>query len=410
MSLTRRIQSDERLRKRIDGTFARPMRDVNKALIVEPTYHHSSAINSAQAAGHVGTAFDYLFRLVLRHRNPDAAVSESPWVVERSVVKKQLCLNWSYGETTREEVQQTLNQQYSWRQSEDGLDCKSINSELSNPDDPWLRKAENEPNLVVEIGSGLLNVPDKWMIQCLRDNLSFEEIVDSLYLSLGEHRSRIAEYREAIAGARYYGERFVQTGNLSADLANYLLKMSNLDTLYRTMRVNFSPPNTDRAFVEPIPQHEIDDLLALNEAIPKDMFRGETIWLNPDLSILNIDIEPPPRKRVGGGVKADADVIVDDMIVDIKTSRKKITQTLPLQDFCQLIGYFALASLEGKHKIRRLGIYYARFGYLFEFPVPRALPKTGGRDAFLEWFRRCMEIDKRRVPQFKAPTRRRHHP
>ena len=141
--------------------------------------------------------------------------------------------------------------------------------------------------------------------------------------------------------------------------------------------------------------------------IPEDLFRGERIWLNPDLSILNRDIRPAPRRFVGGGVKADADLIVDDLLIDIKTSRERMTPMLPLQDFCQLMGYFALTELAGMHRVRRLGIYYARYGYQFEFPIPRARSGSGGRPACLEWFRKQMKIDKRRVPKFKSPPPRR---
>ena len=175
------------------------------------------------------------------------------------------------------------------------------------------------------------------------------------------------------------------------------------------MRANFLPPGADSIFVDPIPQSEIDDLLALYRAIPDELFRGESVWLNPDLSVLNRDIRPEPRKLVAGGVKADADLIVDDLLIDIKTSRERMTPLLPLQDFCQLMGYFALTSLEGTHRIRRLGIYHARYGYLFEFPVPRARAGPGGRSAFLEWFRnillsrrrRC--LGHRRLRQFSRP-------
>ena len=187
-------------------------------------------------------------------------------------------------------------------------------------------------------------------------------------------------------------------------LAHLLLKISNLNVLHRTMRANFLPPAADAIFVEPIPQREIDDLLALYRAIPDDLFRGESVWLNPDLSILNEDIRPELRKLVAGGVKADADLIVDDLLIDIKTSRDRMTRLLPLQDFCQLMGYFALTSLEGRHRIGRLGIYYARYGYLFEFPIPRARAGSGGRSAFLEWFRKQMAIDKRRVSKHPPKT------
>lgn len=278
----------------------------------------------------------------------------------------------------------------------------SINSVQSNPEDPWLGRIEKPPPWAATFVADL-SIHDKWLGQCLRKKMSFEEIVDTLYLSIGKHREMILDYREAVAGARYYGERFVRSGKIHKRLAGYLLKMSSLDSLYRTSRANFLPPDADQYFSESIPQQEMDDLLSLYKSIPRNLFIGDSIFLNPDLSLLNRDIRPAPRKLVGGGVKADADAIVDDLLVEVKTSKEKITPSLPLQDFCQLIGYFALTHLGHRHEIKRLGIYYARFGYLFEFPIPRMLPNRGGRAAFIEWFRKHVKIDKRRVPKYRAP-------
>ncbi len=55
-----------------------------------------------------------------------------------------------------------------------------------------------------------------------------------------------------------------------------------------------------------------------------------------------------------------------------------MTPKLPLQEFCQTMGFYALTALAGVHPIRRLGLYYARHAYLFEFAVPRALLNPGG--------------------------------
>ena len=60
-----------------------------------------------------------------------------------------------------------------------------------------------------------------------------------------------------------------------------------------------------------------------------------------------------------------------------------MTPKLPLHEFCQMMGYYALTALAGEHRIGRLGLYCARHAYQFEFAVPRALPNRGGRPAFL---------------------------
>ena len=403
MSLMTRIRSDARLRGTIDATFERPMRDASRTRLVDPPPSRTGAVYRPDR---VGTAFDYLFRLVLRNRNPAAAVFERPWVAENAPGDRYLHLDWAYGEETREKISAELHKWYLWEEFEDGLDCEPVHSRLSGEAGYWLR---HTPDSDLKAGMPVeqLYITDTWLAARVREDLSFGEIVDALYESLGRYRRRISVYREAMAGARHLGERFVRTGEMSEALARCLLKISNLDGPHRTGHAIFLPPDADAGFVEPIPRCEIDDLIALYRAIPEVLFRGGRVWLNPDLSILNRDIEPASRKPVAGGVKADADVVVDDLLVDVKTTGKRMTRTLPLEDFCQLMGYFALAELAGTHRIRRLGVYYARYGYLLEFPIPRARRGSGGRGAFLEWFRKKMGIDRRRVPTFKPPARRR---
>ena len=397
MSLMRRIWSDAKLRRNIDATFERPVRDAGRTRRVEPPAV-SFGTGAVYRPGRVGTAFDYLFRLVLRHRNPDAAVFEQLWVAERTLENRCFRLDWANGEPTREKIGEELHKWYLWEEFEDGLDCEPVQSRLYGREGYWLRHTDDS-ELKDAVPLEHLYITDTWLAARVREELSFEEIVDALHESLGRYRRRISEYREAVAGARHLGERFVRTGEMTPALAHCLLKASNLDALHRTRRANFEPPDADIEFVEPIPEREIDDLMTLYRAIPEELFRGGTVRLNPDLSILNRDIRPAPRKPVAGGVHADADAIIDDLLVDVKTSGKKMTRTLPLQDFCQLMGYFALAELAGEHRIRRLGVYYARYGYLFEFPIPRARRGSGGRPAFLEWFRKQTRIDMRRIPK-----------
>ena len=405
MNLMSRIKSDAKFRRKIDASFARPTRDAGRMRLVDPPAL-SFGTGAVYRAGRVGTAFDYLFRLVLRHRNPDAAVFEQRWVAERALENGFFRLDWAYGEPTKEKIGEELHKWYLWEEFEDGLDCEPVQSRLYGREGYWLRHTDDS-ELKDAVPLEQLNITDTWLAARVREDLSFGEIVDALHESLGRYRRRISEYREAVAGARHLGERYVRTGEMTPALAHCLLKASNLDALYRTRRAKFEPPDADIAFVEPIPEREIEDLLALYAAIPDNLFRGGTVLLNPDLSVMNRDIRPAPRKPVAGGVDADADAVVDDLLVDVKTSGKKMTRTLPLQDFCQLMGYFSVAELAGAHRIRRLGVYYARYGYLFEFPIPRARRGSGGRGAFLEWFRKQFGIDRRRVPAFKPPARRR---
>jgi hypothetical protein len=91
-------------------------------------------------------------------------------------------------------------------------------------------------------------------------------------------------------------------------------------------------------------------------------------------------------KLVGG---ADADIIIDDMIIDIKTT--KHLRLLP-EDYYQLIGYYVLSLLgklnggRSRGKIKRLGIYFSRYGYLYTFNVKDIIINPGSFATFLEWF------------------------
>lgn len=399
MNLIGRIRSDAELRKKIDATFARPLRDTSKKKRIDPPPFLRK--ETAYRSGRVGIAFDHLLRLAVRHRNLNAAVFERPLIIKKFLDNGQFSLDWSYSEKTKEKIATDLRKCYLWEENQFGLDCMPLHSMLASKKGYRLRNSQD-----IEPGQGLrmsrFFLSDKWLSERLSENFSFEDIVEELFYSLGQHRQRVSEYREAVAGAYYLGERFVSTGEMSIGLAKYLLKLSNLEMLWRTMRSNFLPPDADAIFVESIPQEEIDDLLALYRIIPSGLFQDENIWLNPDFSILNRDTYPAPRKLLRGGIKAEGDLIIDDFLIDVKTTKTRMTSLLPLGDFCQLMDYFSLISLEGKHHIRRLGIYYARYGYLFEFPIPKARPGTGGRSAFLEWFRKRMGIEKRRVPNHKA--------
>jgi hypothetical protein len=75
-----------------------------------------------------------------------------------------------------------------------------------------------------------------------------------------------------------------------------------------------------------------------------------------------------------GSVVGDADFILDDAIVDIKTYK---CLELKRQDFRQLLGYFTLNLRQDNvyGEVYKLGIYYSRFGILFTSLVQA--PKNG---------------------------------
>lgn len=122
---------------------------------------------------------------------------------------------------------------------------------------------------------------------------------------------------------------------------------------------------------------DLEDLNNLVQAIPASIFQARRNYL------LNPTFGKASRLVLG----ADADLIIDEMIIDIKT-----TKYLELKDeyIAQLLGYLLLSeiakeSIPSFPVIYELGIYYSRHSYLFKFPVRPKSPFYP-RDE-IKWFK-----------------------
>ena len=91
---------------------------------------------------------------------------------------------------------------------------------------------------------------------------------------------------------------------------------------------------------------------------------------------------------VGG---ADADLLLDDCLIDIKTTKNP---HLDNRDFLQLIGYYLLHGFDGIHsddskttarEVNSLAIYFSRYGYLWKVAVEDILPPGSAPDT-AKWF------------------------
>jgi hypothetical protein len=120
---------------------------------------------------------------------------------------------------------------------------------------------------------------------------------------------------------------------------------------------------------------ELDELRALYRIVPWPEFNPEArLWLNPTFG---------EGSRLLGG--ADADVIRDDLLIEVKTVKKLRSKT-----FRQLIGYALLANAYGvncdaqapqsRTAITRIGVYLSRAGKLVTWPLEDVLPPEGGDD------------------------------
>lgn len=145
--------------------------------------------------------------------------------------------------------------------------------------------------------------------------------------------------------------QYIEGGNMDMrDLLPDCVVLAKLESTFRSRR-NF--PNSD---IFQIDSGDIDDLMHLLSVVDVSLFRAESrCLLNPTFGQSSRD--------VGG---ADADLVIDDRLIDIKTTKHlEFTRS----QFRQLLGYYILNEREGEvvGELNHLGVYYSRFGVLYSF-------------------------------------------
>ena len=165
-------------------------------------------------------------------------------------------------------------------------------------------------------------------------------------------------------------KEFIETGELSEELIRQTLRMSHIDNFSRAgVRIENIGVDAEKG--------DIEDIKKQFNLIDEKLFIAQDICiLNPTFGEASI--------LVGG---ADADLIIDNKLIDIKTTKKL---EFKLNDFCQVIGYFLLHIIDGINErkeleINQLGIYYSRYGYLFLFNT-KDLIDDSSLQKFTEWF------------------------
>ena len=141
-----------------------------------------------------------------------------------------------------------------------------------------------------------------------------------------------------------------------AALATQTIRLAKLDAVVRGSAL-------DPDFDAEASSDQVTDLLRMLDIVPWDsLVENEVLILNPTFG--------SSSKMVGG---ADGDLIAGDLLVDFKTTRK---DAIDVTDLDQLLGYSLLSRHERKTdpnfpNIRRVGLYYARRGYLWLYPVSK---------------------------------------
>ena len=191
-----------------------------------------------------------------------------------------------------------------------------------------------------------------------------EHAVDIL-AELPEYRPAHVRWSSIVGGARDLFVDFIEgqshSLNAVADACQYLAK-ADMVVRAGSLFTDFTPYHSARR-----------ELLALNSAFePSRLFRPErSVLLNPHFAASGL---------VDG---ADADLIVDGLLVDIKTT---IELRLDMSHLRQLAGYAVLHSMGGavqsdgtlhEEPITEVALYFSRHGLLLKWRLDELLPGDG---------------------------------
>ncbi len=187
--------------------------------------------------------------------------------------------------------------------------------------------------------------------EALKNDQELKDKLHAIFTNRESLRNTLRQIEKDYLDAR---KKYISDGIMNDELVLKTLRFSMLDYFYRgslgsMFGDTFIPDNSNL-------KDEVDDLKALHHIIP-DYFKTlhRSVWLNPDFKETSL--------LVGG---ADADLIVDQCLIDIKTTSK-----MQVNEFTwsQLVGYLILAEEARKHiefpLVRKFGVYFSRFGKLW---------------------------------------------
>jgi len=183
---------------------------------------------------------------------------------------------------------------------------------------------------------------------------------------------------------------FLKTESCDDNLIRSCILLSKIDSIFRTGEDYY--PDTLEEFLD-VDEDIVQDLKKLISIVPIDDFKPNIgILLNPDFGV---------GSQIVGG--SDADLIIDNMIIDIKVTKNLY---LTPEMWYQIIGYYLLYCIdilevmESKRSvlypgfqndvtINQIGIYFARHGYLWTISVDELLKPGKELDDFVSWLIDC---------------------
>lgn len=186
------------------------------------------------------------------------------------------------------------------------------------------------------------------------------------------------QVENTVEQAKAQVEKFLQTDSMSDELLRSALQLAQLDCIYREGMG--SAPTAE------IDANDIRDLRNLISILDSEQWQVHRVCLlNPTFG---------GASRLVGG--ADADLVLDDTLIDIKTTKYL---ELKRRDFDQLLGYYTLHTIGGigevepKIRIDKLAIYFSRHAYLHVFEIEKIVNPRTFPD-FVMWFEQRAKQEK----------------
>ena len=192
-------------------------------------------------------------------------------------------------------------------------------------------------------------------------------------IGLLPHDSRLfAKGEKIVSRAKKDLSNYLKKAQMSDALIESALLLATLDPIYRA--------GVGHELIGVVHQDDIQDLKNLISAIDEKAFTAKSLcMINPTFG--------PASVLVDG---ADADLVLDHTIIDIKTTKKL---SLDRRAFDQVLGYYVLHFISGvgelkpKPDITAVAIYFSRHGYLHVMELSELIDSATFLK-FVQWFKR----------------------
>ena len=164
---------------------------------------------------------------------------------------------------------------------------------------------------------------------------------------------------------------YLSSGEITDKLIKNTLLLAQLDPIYRARFVDEN--------IGTVHKEDVADLRNLISIVDPDVFRARRLCLlNPTFG---------EASRLVGG--ADVDLVIDDTIIDVKTTKKL---ELRRQYFDQLMGYYVLHEVAGvgelrpKPEVTKVAIYFSRYAHMYVVELHEVIDRQAF-PGFVRWFK-----------------------